>query len=189
LVSCSEIFFTALDREFFFMYLNDSFPKILSSPNNIFAIAPGFVDVPPIMNQPSSKVNTFVKVSLMDNGKTKWKMSENGVAIYYNTLTPIALMQYMISILNPNQFSVFYETVRRRLHEQVTTNGNSKARSFDLSPLPELLTHGEVQVQHQVQPIVTQNQPKKFCQSCGNKLEIKNGVAPRFCGGCGAKIE
>lgn len=184
LIACSDIVFIPWDREFFWKYMNESLANVIINPNSIFSIAPGFIDVAPIMSQPVGKINTFIKVSLMDNGKMKWKMSENGVAIYYNTLAPIAMMQFFISILSQDQFAVFYETVRNRMDEKIRVNDKSSTKSFDLEPLP---VFNSVQPQ-QSAPIQQAVQKKKFCSGCGSEIVIVNGVFSKFCGGCGKAV-
>ena len=108
------------------------------------------------------------------------KATENAVAIYYNTLAPIAVMQYIMSILPPNQFQVFFEVFRTRMDEEIRTSKRPAILGFNLEPLPVL---GASQVQQ-----VPAGQIKKFCVECGSEIVSNGGVFSKFCGGCGTPI-
>ena len=62
-----------VERELFWSYVNESYKNVLANPSSIFSIWPDFIDLAPIMGQPGGKPCCFVKASLMDNGKMKYK--------------------------------------------------------------------------------------------------------------------
>ncbi len=174
-----------VERDLFWTYVNESFKNLAVNPTSLFYIWPGFLDVVPLMGQPGGKPCCFVKATLMDNGKMKYKYTENAVTLYYNTLAPIAVMQHIINILPPDQFAIFYEVFCQRMAIEVQNSSDVEMLRFKLDPLPVL---GMAPVQ-QVQAVGQQPaQGGRFCGGCGASLTLGDGSVPKFCGSCGNPV-
>ncbi len=177
-IKYSEITNMSAERELFWTYVNESYKNIAIYPSSIFYIWPSFIDVAPLMGVGGGKAVT-IKVSLMDNNKMKYKLTENAVSVYYNTIAPVALMQHILNILAPDQFLVFYEIFRQNMNEEIRTSKRPAMLSFNLEPLNAL---------GRKQPAKTERVSSRFCGNCGNKIDTSSGETPKFCGGCGSPV-
>lgn len=174
-------------RILFWGYLNESYKNILNNKSNIFSIWPRFVDVAPIASPQSGKPNTTIKLQLLDNSKTTYKISEGSVGIYYVPLAVIAFMQYVIDTLTPGQYAIFYDQLKQHINYFKSTLKKPTPYKFDLwDLLPIEQTNQPPQINEPVQNV--QN-TIKFCSSCGNKLTLIDGINQKFCGLCGKQIK
>ncbi len=186
------------NRELFWEFVNASFSNIGTNSSNIFYIWQGFLDVPPLPGIGQGKVNTSIKMQLLDNGKTSFKMSEGAVDIYYVPIAAVALMQHVISNLSPGDFNIFCLEFNNYAYSKKMSIKKMTPYNYDLHELPLLGSAQQMNTQVMYeQQVITQPvniQPevpqsgviKRFCGNCGEQYLIGiHGETPKFCGSCG----
>jgi len=163
-------------HEVFWAYTNGGFQRLDLNPPSLLFEWQGFADIAPIQGMPSGKPNTTVKNDLMDNGKMKYKISENAVGTYYNAIAPVAILQTIREQLSSDSFAVFYQRVRELLMAEQGQSKKVGFQTFNLEPMPELVTDTSAS---------RASTAIGYCGKCGEQLELVDGGHPAFCGSCG----
>lgn len=102
------------------------------------------VDVPPTMTEVKKKKCSFIKGTLNDNGKVKYKISDDsqgGLEMYYVPIGAMAFLQYIIDTLSEEELSVFYQKLSDLIIEKRSSLKPNQQHVFNVEPLPPYNQH------------------------------------------------
>lgn len=97
------------------------------------------VDVEPTMTDERKKKCSFIKGTLNDNGKVKYKLSDDsqgGLEPYYIPIGAMAFLQYIIDTLTEEELMTFYQKLGHLIEEKRSTLKPNQQHVFNVEPLP-----------------------------------------------------
>jgi len=137
LLSSSERI-TLVARPILWEILNTQLKSIHKDANMMYTWE-SLVDVEPTMTQEKKKQCSYIKGTYNDNGKVKYKLSEDsqgGLEMYYVPIGAMAFLQYIIDSLSDAELSIFYQKLSDLIVEKRSTLKPNQQHVFNVDELP-----------------------------------------------------
>ena len=134
--SAENILFDA--KPIFWEILNRQLKEVKKDHNMMYTWE-SLVDTEPIVIKEKKKKCCYIKGTLSDNGKLKFKLcddSRGGLEVYYIPIGAMAFLQHIIDVLSDDDLKIFYTDLSELIKEKRASLEPSEEQHFGIMDLP-----------------------------------------------------